>query len=82
MVPVTVYSQNSSVPGVVSSSASETVVSSKACYNTFLLLCDRKTRCIPENGTEMSSTEVEYESNSSKMMATYVYLSFQHVSSA
>lgn len=49
-------------------------------YSKFLLLYDRKIRCILESGTEMFSTEVEYESNSNKMMATHVYLSFQHVS--
>lgn len=49
--------------------------------NKFLLLYDRKIRCILESGTETCSTEAEYESSSNKMMATRVYLSFQHVSS-
>lgn len=49
-------------------------------YSKFLLLYNRKIRCILGNGTETCSTEVEYESNSNKMMATHVYLSFQHVS--
>jgi len=53
---------------------------SSTYHKKFLVLYDRKTRCILESGTEMCSTEVEYESSSDKMMATHVYLSFQHVS--
>lgn len=54
---------------------------SSTYYSKFLLLYDRKIRCIQESGTETCSTEAEYESSSSKMTATRVYLSFQHVSS-